>query len=124
VTPVRPAGEIDRGEKPFIQAWGEQSAPAWSPDGRKIAFIINNGAPDYRELATVNADGTALTVILERVGSQEHPSWAPDGGRIVFVDFGVNKWGWLFTVKPDGTGLTQLEDPLDVGSYYSPMWSR
>jgi len=42
----------------------------------------------------------------------------------VFVDLLVNKWGWLFTVKPDGTGLTQLEDPLDVGSYYSPMWSR
>ena len=26
VTPVRPASDVDRGEKPFIKAWGEQSA--------------------------------------------------------------------------------------------------
>jgi hypothetical protein len=36
----------------------------------------------------------------------------------------VNKWGWLFTVKPDGSGLTQLEDTFDLGSYYNPTWSR
>src|SRR5262249_1843501 len=39
VTSVKPASEIDRGEKPFIKEWGTQSAPQWSPDGKKVAFV-------------------------------------------------------------------------------------
>ena len=27
-------------------------------------------------------------------------------------------------VKPDGTGLTQLEQTYELGAYYSPAWSR
>src|SRR5262249_33704440 len=34
VSPARAATEIDRGEKPFIKEWGEQSSPKWSPDGK------------------------------------------------------------------------------------------
>src|SRR6516164_8096352 len=29
ITPVKPAGEVDRGEKPFITEWGVQSDPKW-----------------------------------------------------------------------------------------------
>ena len=29
----------DRGEAPFIKAWGTNSAPRWSPDGKYISFV-------------------------------------------------------------------------------------
>src|SRR5262245_36446005 len=39
VSPVKATSPVDRAEKAFITQWGVQSAPKWSPDGRKIAFV-------------------------------------------------------------------------------------
>src|SRR5215472_12316187 len=39
LTPVKPASEVDHGEKAFITEWGVQSDPKYSPDGKKIAFV-------------------------------------------------------------------------------------
>ena len=41
ISRARPASARDRGETPFIRNWGTQSAPRWSPDGKKIAFVSN-----------------------------------------------------------------------------------
>jgi Tol biopolymer transport system component len=35
------ATPIDKGDKPFINAWGANSGPKWSPDSSKIAFVSN-----------------------------------------------------------------------------------
>jgi Tol biopolymer transport system component len=103
--------------------YGEGS-PAWSPDGTKIVFITNAGYPASRDIAIMNANGTGLKPIVMRPGAQEHPSFSRDGAQVIYADFAMNKWGWLFKVKTDGTGLTQLEQTFDLGSYYSPAWSR
>lgn len=55
--------------------------PAWSPDGRRLAFT------NAEDLWTVRADGSGLRR-LPRMRSSEIPrlpSWSPDGTRIAFV---------------------------------------
>ena len=62
--------------------------PAWSPDGRKIAF---SGYPEELnfEIYVMDADGKNQTRLTtwspDNFGGDTHPSWSPDGQRIAFV---------------------------------------
>jgi TolB protein len=58
--------------------------PAWSPDGRMVAFT-GVGGTDEREIYVVRADGTRLRRLTRRPGPDSQPTWSPDGRRIVFV---------------------------------------
>jgi Tol biopolymer transport system component len=62
---------------------GWDADPAWSPDGRRIAFARagENGADLYvLELATGRVDRlTESPAVVEA-----HPDWSPDGRRIAF----------------------------------------
>jgi dipeptidyl aminopeptidase/acylaminoacyl peptidase len=49
--------------------------PAWSPDGRRIAFQRGGN------VHVIGADGTGEALL----GEGREPSWAPDGARLAFV---------------------------------------
>ena len=83
VTPLRPAAEMDRGEKPFIKEWGVQSAPSWSPDSRKIAFVSTR--TDHSFVVVYDMAKRSVTYMAPSVDFDSNPMWTADGKSLVFV---------------------------------------
>ena len=50
-------------------------APAWSPDGRQIAFYSERDG--NWEIYLMNADGSGLTRLTDNPANDWFPSWAP-----------------------------------------------
>ena len=58
------------------------AAPAWSPDGKLLAFTWNNRALPDRQIWLVDRDGTAPRRLTGLRAVREF-AWAPDGASIV-----------------------------------------
>jgi Tol biopolymer transport system component len=79
--------------------------PAWSPDGRKIAFrSTQNG---NRDIYVMNADGSGKRNLTRNPARDGSPSWSPDGRRIAFLS---DRDGRLeaHVMNADGSGQRSL----------------
>jgi Tol biopolymer transport system component len=61
---------------------GWRANPAWSPDGRKIAFVSNRDGND--DVFVVNADGSGLRKLSRSRRNDRDPVWSPDARLIAF----------------------------------------
>ena len=83
VMPGAAPDSMDRGQKPFIKAWGRQSSPRWSPDGSKIAFVSDRG--NHAFIAIYDGKTRSVSYMAPGVDFDGAPTWSPDGKRIAFT---------------------------------------
>ena len=103
----------DGSERRWTQEPGAEREPAWSPDGRRIAYVAVRAG--RRELRVRSLEGVEGIVVADRPARS--PAWSPDGGRIAFgVTDGRDAGIW--TVAPDGRHVQAAGTVAGV-----PAWS-
>jgi Tol biopolymer transport system component len=90
--------------------------PAWSPDGKKIAFA----SEDDGEIYAMNVDGSGRTRLTDIPGYDHWPpTWSPDGTRIAFTSEDKEE-AEIYVMNSDGSGLTRLSDDPAYDAF--PAW--
>jgi TolB protein len=124
------------GLKPF--SCGDCGMPAWSPNGKLIAFSrvwggVQNDQIKYAEIFVMTASGTGKRQLTHVTTSKPfstdvgHPAWSPNGKQLVF-EVHNSKSGdpanarALFTINADGSGLHQLT-PWELNGGGKLDWS-
>jgi Tol biopolymer transport system component len=116
------------------------SQPAFSPHGRRIAFVSDRDEQGLlargedeegfaNELYVMDADGGEQKRVTRSDGLDESaPAWSPDGSRIAFAREGPARFAkQLMVVKADGSCPTALlgdagDRRVSTPWFFSPTW--
>jgi tricorn protease len=60
--------------------------PAWSPDGKSIAYFSDASGENQLVVAPQSGHGDTKTFALGGAGFYEDPKWSPDGKKLSFID--------------------------------------
>ncbi len=98
--------------------------PAWSPDGKQIAFSRRTGGrPLYGyDMYIMNADGSNMKQLTGGPENDSWPAWSPDGKQIAFIRQVLSQFA-IYVMDADGSNVKSLEEvPLAV-FLSKPRWS-
>jgi Tol biopolymer transport system component len=96
----------------LITEVGSDSFPAWSPDGKTIAFSreVDNNVDIY----TMNIDGSNIKRLTDAPGPDTLPVYTP-GGDIIFRSARSGAWG-IWKMSRSGGNQTEIIADAGVGN--------
>ena len=110
-------GETQRITNTGEITWG----PAWSPDGRQIAFYDQRSNPTSYQIYVMDADGDNLQAITTYPDVNADPAWSPDASQFAFVSDNPLA---LYLMDADGSNPQLLyQDTVNLYHVRSPHWS-
>jgi dipeptidyl-peptidase-4 len=98
--------KMDKGDTPFIRAWGTSSGPRWSPDGSQIAFVSSRTHHSY--IAIYDMKKRSVHYMAPDVDFDASPTWSQDGKRIAFTRRPGLPFGQMITAGGAAGGAPQL----------------
>jgi TolB protein len=122
------------GLRRLTAAPGTDTAPRWSPNGKRIVFESerdHQAATPLQvtsELYVMNADGTGQTRLTDNAVEDWGPDWSPDGTRIAFSRPGAAAGSDfdIHVMDADGSGVVDLTpgSSRDLSPAWSPDGTR
>jgi TolB protein len=104
---------------PVSGAGGMLSSPAWSPDGKRLAFVQGDRRGNC-DIMVLDLGSMRARRLTDSNGINTEPSWNPNGNQIAFTS---DREGGpqVFLMQDDGSNLRRL---TSEGLYNaSPAWS-
>jgi TolB protein len=93
-----------------------QVDPAWSPDGRSIAFASSRDGSSH--IFVMKANGSGTSRLTSTKADDVHPSWSPDGKSIAFAR---GKFARIYVIGTNGSRLRRLT--ADHAWETDPSWA-
>jgi Tol biopolymer transport system component len=109
------------GLRPLVVGRAHDREPAWSPDGRWIAFTRGTPGTSIRELWLVRPDGTGSRRLTSLEAVSAAPAWSPDSTRIAFATDVRNVQFDIYSLGVDGK--EQRRVTVTAEDSFEPGWS-